>query len=194
MHDRDPVDEHSLARAPGSSSEASDALDHLHAPIDAADERVVGAEPRVGGGDDEELAPGATRWLDRRLSHGHDSLRVGEVGRRLLVDVVARATESVAERISALDHEIGGDTKEVKPVVEGLASEVDERIDRLRRPLRVEGDVEGSAARLHHGAELLARVNILPRSLEADPARRGCGDLLATQGRGTRRRLPPSLA
>src|SRR3954462_15395163 len=61
-----------------------DAVDRVLAARHLADERVVGRQPRVLRGHDEELAPRCPGRLASRLGHRDRVLRVLEVGRGLL--------------------------------------------------------------------------------------------------------------
>src|SRR5262249_35970435 len=156
----------------------------VHPLADLADQRVFGRQPGVWSEDDVELAPRAPGRLGRGLRHRHRALRVGEVGRRLLVDVIAGSAGAVAERVAALDHEAGSDPVEVEAVVEALFGEEDERVDGLRGAFGVEGDSEVPAARLHPGEKRFAPLPGLLRGAVADVLRLRLRHQLAARGRG----------
>ena len=80
-----------------------DALDDVEAARHRADDRVLGREPRIDAGHDEELAAGGARRLGRGLGHRDDALRVRGVRGRRVAGRVAGTAAARLGRVAALD-------------------------------------------------------------------------------------------
>ena len=121
-----------------------DVLAARHLPEDG----VLAVEPRGRvGGDDEELAPVRVRAGVRHRERPALDLVVVE----LVLELVARAAGAGALRAAALDHEVGDDAVEDQPVVEALAGELGEVLDRLRGLVGKELDLDRSFAGVKRG-------------------------------------------
>ena len=160
-------------------------LRDVHAADHAAGDGVVGRQPGVGRGDDEELAARGARRVGLGLGHRDDPRRVGEIGRRRLDHGVARPAHAGAERVAALDDEVAHDPVEGQPVVEAALDEVGERGRRLGRAAGGQADGDRAAVRLQVDVVALARLE--PRLGPAEvllALGRGGRDLLARDLRG----------
>src|SRR5579884_2182949 len=115
----------------------ADRGDHVHALHHLAEEvvRLAQLVPVVDGADEELGAVG----VGPGVGHGHRSGDVLAL-HRLVLELVAGAAPAAALRVAALDHEVIDDAMEGEPVVEAVAGEEYEVVDRLRRAGRVERD------------------------------------------------------
>src|SRR5215211_1733649 len=127
----DALDRLALDRAIGSIGlDRLDRVDCIHPVGDAAEYGVLAVEPRrLGGGNDEELRAVRVRpRVGHRERAAHDLVLVD-----LVLERVPRSARPGALRAPALDHELGDRAVEDEPVVEAVAGQLAEVLDRLRR-------------------------------------------------------------
>src|SRR5829696_1682622 len=92
-------------------------VDDLHAVDDLAEDGVLAVEPGRRHLGDEEL--GAV-GVGPGVGHGQVAGTVEAVGPAdLVLELVAGAAPAGAERVAALDHEVGDDPVEDRPLIEG---------------------------------------------------------------------------
>ena len=104
---------------------------------------------------------------------------------RLVLELVAGAAHAGAGRVAALDHEVRDDAVEDDAVVEAVARELDEVLDRLRR---VASKSSSSIAPLFVVTTALLTAAMLPTSARAAlPDRTGVHSLLVKGGLARRR-------
>ena len=145
----DAVDRHRGQRCVAAvAREHRDLLGDVLAARHLPEDGVLAVEPRGRvGGDDEELAPVRVRARVRHRERPALDLVVVE----LVLELVARAAGAGALRAAALDHEVGDDAVEDQPVVEALAGELGEVLDRLRGLVGEELDLDRSFAGVKRG-------------------------------------------
>ena len=111
-----------------------------------AEHRVLAVEPRRRvGGDDEELRPVGVRTGVRHRERTADDLVVVE----LVLERVARAAATGAGRVTGLDHEVRDHAVEDDAVVEPVARELDEVVDRLGRVVVEELELDRAMVGVH---------------------------------------------
>ena len=163
---------------------ASRRVHHVHPVAHLAEHRVLAVQPRSGvGGDDEEL-----RAVRVRAGVGHRERAANDlVVVELVLEGVAGAARAGAKGAAALDHEVLDHAVEGEAVVEALAGEPAEVLDRLRGVGVEQLERDRPLGGLHrgggHGPNLPA-----PR-----PARtRGCCAPPVPRSHGRRRRRAPT--
>ena len=177
--DRDLFDQHGPRGFLVGGGQLVDPGDGRVGADDLAEQGEVRWQAGFRADGDEEPAAGVARRPAGLPRHRDHAFAVPGVGGWRLDDAVAGAAGAVALRVAAVDREAGDGFVEIEAFVEALAGEVDERVDRLRRPADGEGDVEDAAARVHDRDQLLPLLHGLFGRRQADLLRLRRGDLPA---------------
>ena len=161
---------------------------------DVADDRVVGRQPGVGPGDDEELAAAVPGGSAPRLRHRDGAVRVARVARRRVDGRVAGPAVPGLRRVAALDHE-AGDDRGGRPCCRRSRSATSETNDAAAFGdcSGVEPDREAAAVRVHRDVVGLRRVERLRRLRRLARLRPGRLGRVASGGRQVLR-LPLDVA
>ena len=139
---------------------------------------VLSLQPGGRYDGDEELGPvGSPAPLNSSVRHcEHVGLREVEVGADLIVELIAGATGSLAERIASLNHEIFDDPVKDRSVVERRGGsdagsgvlplqlagrETDKVLDRLRCMITKEVDLNGSESCVQGGDSGVLRHTLI---------------------------------
>src|ERR687897_1434057 len=155
--DGDALEAEVLDRAVhGVAVDGGHGVDHLHALDDLAEDGVLAVEPGCRGLGDEELGPVG---VGAGVGHGQVAGAVEAVGAAdLVLELVAGAATAGPERVAALDHEVGDDPVEDRPLVErplllgaggrvpprlGPGRQADEVLDRLGGGVGEQADPDG---------------------------------------------------
>ena len=139
----------SSGRSRESRSAVRDPVDDVLPRRDLPEHRVLAVEPRRRlGGDDEELRAVRVRPSVRHRERAALDLVLVE----LVLERVAGVACAGAERAAALDHEVRDHAVEDEPVVEAVAGELREVLDRLRRVVGVELELDVALARVQDRA------------------------------------------
>src|SRR6266516_406810 len=133
-HDRDRLED-DIGDWPvvASCHRLADLIDDLAALDDLAKDGVLPVQPGSRDGGDEELR--AVR-AGARVGHGEQVRPVErQIRVKLVGELVTRAAGSGAQRVPALNHEIGNHPMEDRPVIEPAAGLPGARVGPLPRPL-----------------------------------------------------------
>src|SRR3954454_9632766 len=132
---------------------ALDLVDRVHAVRHLSEHGVLAVEPRrLAGGHDEELAAVRVRTGVGHRERAADDLVTVD----LVLERVAGAARPGAERAAALDHEVLDHAVEADAVVEAVGRELAEVLDRLRRVVVEELDLDRSVVGVQRGGAHLA--------------------------------------